>query len=42
MTEPNDQNPLQQPLPDGDVPIEGVEPMEVEPQPRRAASLAAD
>jgi len=38
MTEPNDQNPLQQPLPDGDVPIEGVEPMEVEPQPRRAAS----
>ena len=38
MTEPNDQNPLQQPLPDGDVPIEGVEPMEVEPQPRRTAS----
>ncbi|MHC4710778.1 MAG: SPFH domain-containing protein, partial [Planctomycetota bacterium] len=38
MTEPNDQSPLQQPLPDGDVPIEGVEPMEVEPQPRRAAS----
>jgi membrane protease subunit HflK len=38
MTEPNDQNPLQPPLPDGDVPIEGVEPMEVEPQPRRAAS----
>jgi membrane protease subunit HflK len=25
-------------LPDGDVPIEGVEPLEVEPQPRRAAS----
>jgi membrane protease subunit HflK len=38
MAEPNDQSPQSQPWPEGDVPIEGVEPMEVEPQPRRAAS----
>ncbi|MHC4589748.1 MAG: SPFH domain-containing protein, partial [Planctomycetota bacterium] len=37
MAEPTDQQP-QQPWSEGDVPVEGLEPMEVEAQPRRAAS----
>jgi membrane protease subunit HflK len=42
MAQPNDQNPPQPSLPEGDVPIEGVEPIEVEPQPRRTASARFD
>lgn len=39
MADPADNdNTPQQPWSDGDVPIEGLEPMEVEPTPRRAAS----
>jgi membrane protease subunit HflK len=37
MAEPDDQKP-QPPWPDSDVPVEGMEPMEIEEQPRRAAS----
>jgi membrane protease subunit HflK len=37
MAEPTEKSP-EQSWPEGDVPVEGLEPMEVEPQPRRAAS----